>query len=421
MFIMSNIENEDSKVEELFKNMPKFTDHRSKEEVYDRVRIEMEVHQKKEKRYKVNNSISRWMPIVISVASIILLSFLVTSFFTPESTMQESGIVDPNSSEKNMRSMDVEEEKASEGKSEMAAEQNNDMAQMSSYVAAQVELLPLNDAKTAVYDDSLNGGTVFHFSLLENALSVPITIIIPKEQIENDFPNTTPNSLQLYERYAALIDEEALGFTNYHPYKGYFVAEGNVLQHYLPENHGYDTAPGTAVPYWTSINEIFIGFEAFARLNEDGTPIIWDQAGTLNEPTTLVGTSNRNYFKYVAFNGETYLAPSFNNTFNTVSDAFENMKQSENDVYSSVIPNGVSYSYRDDNGIAIIRFDQPLDLTSLSPPDATHLIEAFALTAASFGTEVKLENVVQQEWEGFDLTTTLPIPLGPNGFMMNIK
>ena len=119
---------------------------------------------------------------------------------------------------------------------------------------------------------------------MENALSVPITIVIPKEKIEVDFPNSTPNSLELYEKYAFEIDETALGFQEYHPYKGYFLAEDKMLKHYLPADHGYDTASGTAEPYFSSINEIFTDFDSLSRVNEDGSPIEWDQVGILDEP-----------------------------------------------------------------------------------------------------------------------------------------
>lgn len=140
----------------------------------------------------------------------------------------------------------------------------------------------------------------------------------------------------------------------------------------------------------------------------------------MGDPTPLTGVNGRYYHKYIALNGETYLTSNVN-TVTTISEAFEQMKKQESDLYIPAIPNEITYSYRDDNGISIIQFDDPLDLTALDQKDATLMIEAFALTAASFETEVKLENVVQQHWEEFDLTTTLPKPLGPNGFIMQTK
>lgn len=252
---MSNMEKEDRILDELLTNMPKFTDHRSKEEVLMRVQTELEDHKLEDKRKIISRSVSKWMPLVVSAASVILLTFLVSSYINEEKTMTEESKADRSSKEESMRSMDVTEESVEESRAiendeskSKGQEQTNEMTTMASIVEYPVELLPLNTSTTAVYGDSLNGGTVFHFSFMENAYSLPVTIIIPKEQIAIDFPDTTPNSLQLYERYADMIDEEALGFNDYHPYKGYFVAENNVLKHYLPEGHGYDTASGTSVP-----------------------------------------------------------------------------------------------------------------------------------------------------------------------------
>lgn len=417
---MSDIKKEDE-LDGLLSNIPKFTDHRSKEEVYNRVKAEIETQVKYEKRKIIGVSLSKWMPFIASVASVILLTFLVSSYINDNPVHEESSSMNKEekiSTNDDMRSMDAAQESATSNEA-TDAESTNEMTTMSSMKVENVELIPFQKS-TSVYSGDLDGGKVFHFSFLEGALSVPATIIIPKEKMEADFPDMTPNSLQLYERYASQIDEEALGFTEYHPYKGYFVAEGELLKHFLPANHGYDIAPGTSAPYWSSINEIFIDFKTLMRVNEDGTPIEWDQVGILSEPSPLVGEhAQQSYFKYTASNGETYLSSNFGNRFDTLSEAFKDMKSAENDIYTSVIPKNVTYSYRDDKGTATIYFDEPLDLKTMDSKDVTRMVEAFALTAASFGTEVKLENVVQQQWEEFDLTKPLPIPLGPNGFIMD--
>ena len=58
------------------------------------------------------------------------------------------------------------------------------------------------------------------------------------------------------------------------------------------------------------------------------------------------------------------------------------MKIVDNDFYTSVIPSNVSFVYAEQDGVSIIRFDEPLDLESFDPFAATRLLEAFALTAA---------------------------------------
>ncbi|MDI2588416.1 hypothetical protein OR571_15175 [Psychrobacillus sp. NEAU-3TGS] len=413
---MSDRKKEESSIDELLQNMPKFTDHRSKEEVYNRVKMEIEAQVKEEKRKTIVMSFSKWMPFIVSVAAILLLTFLVSSYTNQE---EKSMSNDSTEQSENLRTMDAKEENKTVTEEDAAPQQANEMTAMTKMLDTPIELIPLHKT-TSVYEDNINGGTVFHFSLVENALTIPISIIIPKERMEADFPAGAPTSLQLYERYAAQIDEEALGFMEYHPYKGYFVVEGNVLKHYLPKDHGYDRASGSTTTYEQSLNEIFTDFDSILPVNEDGTTIEWDQAGEKKEPRKLPGSSGHyNYYIYHASNGDDYLTPSFGNTYNSLSEALLAMNDVENDFYTSVIPSNVSYSYSEQNGIPVVRFNEQLDLEALDQFAATRLIEAFALTAASFGEEVMLEHVVQEQWAEFDLTKPLPVPLGPNGFIMS--
>ncbi|MEI4768425.1 hypothetical protein WAX74_01995 [Psychrobacillus sp. FJAT-51614] len=421
---MSDWKKDDEALDELLNHMPKFTDHRSKEDVYNLVKQKVEAHEKEQKKHLSHKNLSRWLPLVVSIASIILITFLVSSYRNNDNSIQQYStskeMEEKSSEEESMQSMDRTEESAITN-DESENESSDDMSKMTIKMESNIDLIPI-DTLNAVYEEDLNGGTVFHFSFNENALTVPVTIIIPKEQVEVDFPNMVPNSLQLYERYASLINEEALGFTEYHPYKGYFVAENQLLTHYLPKDHGYDTASGTSAPYWSSLNEIFKDFESVALLNEDGSLLEWDQVGILNEPSKLEGLiGHHNYYNYRAQNGNVYLTPNFSSNYDTISEAFLDMKNVGNDIYTSVVPSTVTYSYENRDGVAVIKFDEPFDLESLEPNEATRLIEAFALTAASFGTEVKLENLVQEQWDKFNFNNTLPKPLGPNGFIMSVK
>lgn len=421
---MSDWKKDDEALDELLNQMPKFTDHRSKEDVYNRVKQEVLGHEKESTKYSSRRIQSKWLPLAISIASVFLLTFLVSSYLNNNNSMKQYSTSEKmeqeSSEEESTQSMDVTENAAITSE-ESKTESSDDMSKMTSIMESYIELKPI-DKRYAVYEGDLNGGTVFHFSFNENAITVPVTIIIPKEQVDADFPDMKPNSLQLYERYASLINEESLGFTEYHPYKGYFVADNQLLKHYLPNEHGYDTASGTSVPYWSSLNEIFTDFDSIALLNEDGSPLEWDQVGILAEPSKLEGSKGQhNYYNYRAQNGNIYLTPNFSASYETITEAFSEMKNVDNDIYTSVIPSNITYSYEDREGIAVIKFNEPLDLESMEPNEATRLIEAFALTAASFGTEVKLENIVQEQWEIFNFENTLPTPLGPNGFIMSVQ
>ena len=63
----------------------------------------------------------------------------------------------------------------------------------------------------------------------------------------------------------------------------------------------------------------------------------------------------------------------------------------------------MTYTVKEEAEGVVVTFDIPLDLASMEPIRATQLIEAMMLTAASFDQQLRLDNVVQESWEGFDL------------------
>ncbi|MER2262169.1 MAG: hypothetical protein ABS934_09130 [Psychrobacillus sp.] len=412
---MSNNEKQNNDLEEFLSNMPKFTDSRSKEEVYNRVQLE--VNSSKINKVKRNNSFSRWMPLIVSIASVLLLTLLVSSYL--ETSNQESAIEHKTAEQPDtMRTMDVtpasetEMDRAEKATEEAAIENKEESLNSLAIESAALSIQPFNNART-VYEDDLNDGVAFHFSLTKEAYAYPITIIISKGKINEDFPDGWPNSLQLYERYAGAIDEVALGFDDYLPFQGNFVSVGDTLQHYLPEGHEYDRASATTSLYGDTISYMFNDFSYLERLNEDGTPINWDQVGVMGKENMVNGIKKQVYYKQTMSNGLTFLVPkdaSFEN-------AFTDIQKSVNDYFTTVVPKGVSYEVKEEGNTVVITFDETLDLATLDYEDSILMIEAFTLTAASFDKTVRLENVEQKIWDRFDLTTTLPIPMGPNGYM----
>lgn len=419
MFYMSNQEEKNKALDELLHNMPKFTDNRSKDEVYNRVKLEMDSSDLN-KVIRNNKSFSKWMPLLVSVASVLLLTFLISSYL---GTSSEKSAIQQQATDKSdmLRTLDVAPasevettESGMEAKEDAAIENSNDVVNS---LAVESELVPVqafNNART-VYEDDLNDGIPFHFSVTEGAEAYPITIIIPKDKINEDFTDGLPNSLQLYEKYASTIDESALGFEEYLPLQGNLVSDGDTLQHYLPKGHGYDAASATSGVYTDTIRHIFTDFSFLERLSEDGTAINWDQVGVIGKKELASGNKERMYFKHTMNSGLTFLVPKDAKFEN----AFKDMPKSANDLYTTVVPKDVSYEVSEEGNTVVITFDEALDLATLEYEDSILMIEAFTLTAASFDKTVRLENVVQKQWDRFDLTATLPIPIGPNGYMMN--
>ena len=118
---------------------------------------------------------------------------------------------------------------------------------------------------------------------------------------------------------------------------------------------------------------------------------------------SLTNAKHFNYYLYQDGNGAEYLSPDFRQTFANVTEALTLMKNKNDDVYVTVVPENVTYTVKEEAEGVVVTFDIPLDLASMEPIRATQLIEAMMLTAASFDQQLRLDNVVQESWEGFDL------------------
>ena len=415
---MTHNDFDDHQLENLLNNAPKLPDHRSKEEVLKRLQADARlkdnfhlqeairepfvsqelISEEKENPVRtVRKHKNRKMPLLVSIASIFVLMILAGGIIVNQQLGEELA--------------DVKLENVSTMQADQTGNTNAVMEK--SMVANHSRLMSL---RTSVYEEDLVDATVFRIGLAGGAAeSVPFTYVIPNERVTDDFGNESPTTLQLYKKYAQQIDEEAMGFSAYHPYKGELKEQGETLVHVLPEDHEYDGATAMVSMYRGSLIDTFSDYIEIALENTDGTAYVFSQVGEPSEPIQLTGTINHyNYYLYKETNGAEYLSPNFRQTFETVSEAIQSMQEKTNDIYVPVIPEGVTYTVTElEQGVAVT-FDAPLDLTTLDAVRATQLIEAMMLTAASFDKKLQLENVVQDHWEGFDLTMYLPMPVGPN-------
>ncbi|MFP5303931.1 hypothetical protein R2R70_22390, partial [Cobetia sp. SIMBA_158] len=79
------------------------------------------------------------------------------------------------------------------------------------------------------------GKTIFQLGLASDAAdSVPVTVLIPNERIIKDFGKNKPTGVELYNYYAPLFDESAIGFSEYHPYVGKITEQNQQVVHTLP-------------------------------------------------------------------------------------------------------------------------------------------------------------------------------------------
>lgn len=405
---MSHNKWDDDKIEELLSTVPKVKDTRTKDEILQRLKddgvFDEEPSETKETIKPIKKKRNNWIPPIITVAAIALIALMIPSLMK----QMNNGIT-----ESSITSM----EKA-EDSSDMSAFSNESVESETNHDTKDIGLMANDSAlhlRTSVYPEDLEGFTVFHIGLAsDQADSIPFTILIPNEQVMEDLGKSDPTDVELYNYYAPILDEGAIGFADYHPYKGVISEDGERVIHTLPTGHGYDMAPATTSVYDGSLIDTFKTYNEVVFLNEDGSRVVFDQEGVEREPLQMHSELTQyNYFKY-SQNGSEYLSTNGRRSYTTVEEALENMKVEDNDIYQTVILPGVDYTVVVNGETVTVQFTSELDLESFDPVDAMQMVEGILLTAASFDMEVKFENVIQSNWGGFDFTNPLPTPVGPN-------
>ena len=416
---MSNNKWSEQEIKQLLSQVPKLQDTRSKEDVLKRLQQDSRLANDSQKTRK------SWIPPVVAVAALITLTLLGATFinksnmdiaFESNEQSAKSTAMDNDTSEESKTSIMVKEEAVAE-----TAEGTVSYDGASNKASSESEMsaleAPVESIWTSAFSSDLENHTVFKIGLVsQDALVVPVTFLIPNGRIQQDFGNQTPNTLQLYEQYAADINEEDLGFTDYHPYKGTFEIDQDQLIHRLPKEHDYDLASAALYAYDLSLQFTFEGFTQINHQNEDGSQAEFDQVGQ-KTPTVLTNGSYKTaVYPYTDPTGQVYMVPSLNEPFKDVSDALEALKTSPNDFFANVVPRSVTYTVEEIQGVAHIKFTEPLELNSLSQEQTAQMIESFVLTGATFDVQIQFDNIIEDKWNGLNLTEPLEQPVGLNKY-----
>ena len=424
---MTHNQFDDDQLEHVLNNAPKLSDRRSKEEILNRLladaRLQDPVHnqaiqqpfdgeitsQEQHSTHQENTEVAplkkegRKWPIFMSVAAVFALTVLTGSMFM-------------NNHDAKMDQANAPETSQYSTMQDNGAAKNSmhDQIMESNIVAEHSRILSL---RSSVYEDDLTDAVAFHIGLANrDKESVPMTYIIPNERVATDFGEKKPTTLQMYKKYAPQIDEEANGFTNYHPYKGELKEKGDQLVHVLPKKNDYDVASKDSGEYVGTLQDTFSEseYKDIQFKNSNGTASEVSKEEEASKPMTLTSSNHFNYYLYKDENGVEYLSPDSRKTFSTVTEALIDMRAKNDNAYVPVIPEHITYTVKEVAEGVIVTFDVPLDLTAMDVKRATQLIEAMMLTAASFDQQVRLDNIVQESWEGFDLKNFLPKPVGAN-------
>ncbi|WP_422123440.1 hypothetical protein DHX103_01115 [Planococcus sp. X10-3] len=404
---MPNNKWDDDHIENLLRDFPAIKDERPKDEVYKRLKND----------HKPNNKPKRWVPMLVAALAFITFGVLLAS------TLGQNGndsATDMSGSESSGESADsnsaaVENDDLGDSAETDSSEGAEESGEGETFTAMQEEE---SSGAASVYAEDLAGNTLLTLGLTENALVIPVSFLISDEQLQADFGTTDVDAAELYNYYAAQLDEEALGFNDYHPYSGTIAATAEgIIEHTLPDDHSYDMASAAVTVYFNSLSASFSGATEISIVNEAGEAAEFDQMG----PVGPINPEIRNiaYYSYATPNGDSHLTPGYDMPYENAVEALEAMKSSPNDLYSSLIPAEMDYAVSETEETVTVAFSEAIDFGSHDYEGAMRMIEGMALAADSFGKELVLDNTAAESWDRFDFTEPLPVPAGINLMELN--
>ncbi|MFC4410991.1 hypothetical protein ACFOZY_11230 [Chungangia koreensis] len=405
---MGNHEWDDEQIEQLLSNAPKIKDERSKEDILAKLKSDPRLNGPEKKK-----NWQKWMPASITAAAVVTMTILVSSFFNENiSVPQEAGMED-RAAESPESSEPVEAKLYKEESTDYTDEESE-----TNSIATTMQDVSL--PRMAVYPSDLEEYKEFRLALSSQAEAIPVTFLISKEKIAEDFGGNWPSELELYRKYAADINENAFGFSEYHPMIGQFKEEKGLIIHTLPKDHPYDMGSAAEHQYFQTIEWTFSEEHDLLKvINKDGSNAEFAHMGLLKSVALNNPFKKTAYYLYTLENNQQLLVPWTGKTFEDLPSALKEMKSAQSDFFKPIIPKNVNFTVNEDKEVATITFDKTVDLEAMDREEAGKMMDGILLTAASFNLKVKFENVKQTEWNGFDLTQPLPQPIGPNPFYLN--
>lgn len=401
---MTKEKRDDAKIEKLLGSMPDIRDNRSKSEILDRLRKDERLQRPERSLPTRRKSPVKWMPALVAVAAILVLSLLI-----PSMLQKDEGAMGDKAAESQNMEIKTFGDDSQDGTMDASSFKRSGVTEESAAYS-----LATAAHSHVVLADELAGYHPFRIGLTYAADVIPVTFLIPEERISKDVSVGERDSVYLYNRYASEIPEEALGFDDYHPYIGGIIDAVDDINHQVPPDHGYDMSSATIDVYTNTIIETFTDHQRLKTIDEKGNLVTFNQVGTKEPIPLTAGKRPLPYYKYSMPSGKTYLVPSGGIPFDNVESALQAMKEAPNDLVDAVVPENVDYDVEITKGTVTISFKEPLDLEGMEPDAANDLIEGFMLTANNYDMVVKLDHTVQDHFSKYDLTTVLPEPVGVN-------
>ncbi len=398
-------------IEELVKKLPSMKDQRSARDIYSKIE-----EQQRRKDMKKPPVFKKWIPTAAIVAAASIFILLSPSIFQNLNSSNElsSGSQDTAMEEASMNDSKSTENSTDESfKSEIQQDSADSMTMLNEPQSEDAAERSISNetSSLSVLEQDLQNYDIYTFGLVsKDAIPVPVSVLVDKRE--------NVDWLETFEQLSTNIPEEKWGFDDMYPIKGDFDwgVDSKEIRLTLDSNHPYSGTSAVEYAFYSMLEYSFQhhDLEQVHIVTENGTAPEFNQFGVLSE-IPLNDELSQVYYSY-NISGQRYLAPA-NDTAPTVNEAIRLMKQPPNDFYQSVIPNGVNISVtiEEEQDLVSIIFLNEIKLERYDSQVVLELLEGLLLTAKSYGFDrVQFQNISESQWNGYDLTQRIPVPVGAN-------
>ncbi|WP_062104776.1 GerMN domain-containing protein [Bacillus niameyensis] len=384
---MAQSEQNDEKIIQLLNQLPKVTDQRPKEEIYRNIKKQMS--KTKPKRTIFIPAISTFAGLLV-----VLLLFPVIFQKSPTDLLMKKEIKESAEShdanislysakERAKTDMENEEEK-------MNAAQNFDVA----------------DLKTAAYEE--DGFKVYTYGVLtaDYAEAIPVSVIDP---VSNE------DWLTRMKDVSKTLDDPRYGLQNMDPFiNSIRIDDPATARIIIDSSNRYLLDNGNVLKKLVQYTFKNTNIKTVHFTDEDGNKVEDGHYGEIPDEA-ISETSQKAYFLYKGDAEISYIVPD-NSDVNTLQDAIEKMDEAQSDYLLPLIPENVQLEVQTgESKVATIRFKNSFELLEGDQEENMRMIEGLLLTAKEFGFEfVQFENLSQEEWQGFNFSQPIKVPIAPN-------
>jgi len=388
---MANHPFDENHVEELLRNMPKIKDNRNIDDIYYSVQKQMIKKTKSKKML--------FIP-ALSLLAVVILMVVISPIFFSQEEKQSSSL--DRSDHKEAVAMTASKQKAELKKTEQDKPDVNANRSDKDLIS-----------KTAVYHEDLKENNVFTYAVLTNdAVVVPVSVLAPKKD-NSDWVNQ-------YKTIGKTLAQKTPALDNFLLIHGglAYDADTKILHITIAKKD----VPSINESIQLNLNRMVQYSFAYQNVklvdfsDENGSPIEIGELGEI-ESQEINKTPQTAYYLYTSSDGKDYLLPT-DETFSSYQSALDAMKTMPDDFHQPVIGQDINMKVREENkNQAIVQFTNSVQIDKEENP--MDMIEAILLTAKNFGFKsVQFENVKPVQWDGFDFSKPVEVPIAPNKISM---